>query len=72
MKIVVRGVAQHEGMQGFLAVGADRFKADAARPTLVTPFHRPDDVELADGAAALSAAGDLPEGVLKMVWNEDV
>jgi len=54
--------AQHEGMQGFPAAGADRFKADAARPNFLAPLYRPDDVEHSDGAAALSAADVLVLG----------
>ncbi|MBB4273475.1 hypothetical protein GGE12_001229 [Rhizobium mongolense] len=46
-------------MQGFPALAADRFQPDTARPAFVAPFHRADDVDLADGAAALSTADRL-------------
>ena len=64
----------HERMEGLVAVAADRLKPDAARPAFVAPFHRADDVELTDGAAALSAPGRLvlcPKGDARLVDLDD-
>lgn len=57
-------------MQGFPAIRADRLKSDATRPAFIAPFHRADDVQLVDRAAALSATDRLvlcPEGNARLV-----